>query len=67
MRCNACGRKIVFDNDIMKEDVFEAAKQWGYFSKKDLQIHRFNLCENCYDSIVSGFVIPVTIEEAKEV
>lgn len=67
MRCNACGRTIVFDNGIMKEDVLKAVKEWGYFSNKDLEIHRFNLCEQCYDRIVSGFAIPVSVENVKEV
>ena len=66
MKCNACGRTIVFENGIMKEDVFEAVKEWGYFSGKDLEIHRFNLCEQCYDGIVSKFVIPVNVKNVEE-
>ena len=67
MRCNACGKQIYFDKGIMKEDVFEAAKEWGYFSEKDTEIHRFNLCEICYDNIVSGFIIPVDKSIKKEI
>lgn len=67
MKCNSCGKTIIFENDIMKEDVFEAAKVWGYFSKKDMETHRFNLCEQCYDDIISKFKIPVVIQETREV
>ena len=42
--CNACGRQIRKDNDILKEEVLKVTKDWGYFSKKDLQIHEFVLC-----------------------
>jgi ribosomal-protein-alanine N-acetyltransferase len=44
----------------------QLTKDWGYFSKKDLQTHRFNLCEDCYDSMVDKFVIPMTIIDKKE-
>lgn len=67
MRCNSCGKTIFFENDIMKEDVFEAVKVWGYFSKKDMETHRFNLCEQCYDDIISKFEIPVVVQETREV
>ena len=36
----------------------------GYFSKKDGIRHRFDLCEDCYDKLVQGFVLPV--EETAE-
>ena len=67
MRCNSCGKIICFENGIMKEDVFEAVKAWGYFSKKDMETHRFNMCEQCYDEMTSQFVIPVLIKETREV
>ena len=35
-------------------------------SNKDLQMHRFNLCEKCYDELVKEFVIPVMILDKKE-
>lgn len=65
--CNGCGRKLRVENGILIEDVFEAGKEWGYFSKKDLEVHRFNLCEDCYDKITGGFVIPVERIDKKEV
>ncbi len=59
IRCNACGRKLQMDKGILKEDAFEATKDWGYFSKKDLERHKFVICEECYDRITGEFAIPV--------
>lgn len=32
--CNQCGRVIVKQNGILREDVCCIQKKWGYFSKK---------------------------------
>lgn len=64
--CNACAKKIQIENSILREDVFEGKKAWGYFSHKDGIYHSFILCEDCYDKIVSGFAIPVKEEEMTE-
>ena len=34
--CNVCGKKLFVEKGILKEDAFEAKKQWGYFSKKKM-------------------------------
>lgn len=65
--CNVCGKKIVMEQGIMKEDVFEAAKEWGYFSKYDLEVHKFNICEECYDKLIATFKIPIEVVRKKEV
>ena len=39
---------------------------WDYFSEKDGQVHHFDLCEECYDELVSGFKIAVEVEEQAE-
>lgn len=54
--CNRCGKELA------QEDVLSVEKRWGYFSDKDNEIHRFDLCEQCYDEIVSTFRIPIEIE-----
>lgn len=33
--CNKCGKKLVEENEILKEDYIRIKKEWGYFSKKD--------------------------------
>lgn len=65
--CNVCGKEIKLNNGILKEDVFEASKEWGFFSNRDLEVHRFNICEKCYENMIANFKIPVTIEDKREV
>ena len=54
--CNKCGR------EIENEDVLSIEKRWGYFSNKDNEVHKFDLCEKCYDEFISTFQIPVEVE-----
>ena len=65
--CNSCGKKLKVENGILKEDAFEAKKEWGYFSDWDTQMHQFNLCEPCYKKIISEFKIPVEVRKKLEV
>ncbi len=65
--CNVCAKEIQVNHGIVKEDVFEAVKEWGYFSKYDLEVHKFNICEECYDALIASFKIPIQIENKKEV
>lgn len=67
MYCNACGKELKMDHGILLEDAFEARKQWGYFSKKDTQMHSFVLCEKCYDQMIERFVYPPEITEVTEI
>lgn len=61
--CNKCGRELKQINGILHEDGLFVRKDWGFFSEKDLQIHKFNLCEACYDAMIGQFTIPVTVED----
>ncbi len=65
--CNSCGKKLKIENGLLKEDAFEAKKEWGYFSNWDTQVHQFNLCEECYKKITDGFLIPIEVKEKREV
>lgn len=56
--CNCCG-KVINHKGGIGEDYLEVKKAWGYFSSKDLTGHAFNLCEACYDKLISQFKIPV--------
>lgn len=66
LKCNGCGRVLQVENEILREDVFEGKKQWGYFSKRDGEVDSFLLCESCYDEIVKKFAIPPVVTEATE-
>lgn len=61
--CNGCGKEI--HTDI--QDFLKIQKEWGYFSSKDLELHEFCLCEECYDRILSDLKIPASIIEKTEV
>lgn len=60
--CNGCGKEIKIKDGVIREGLLSVEKRWGYFSDKDNEVHRFDLCEKCYDRMVSQFVIPVEKE-----
>ena len=64
--CNQCGRILKIQNGILQEGVFRGMVDWGFFSEKDGEMNSFDLCEKCYDRLISGFSIPVETEEQTE-
>ncbi|MFW5630292.1 hypothetical protein [Acetivibrio ethanolgignens] len=66
MKCNQCGKELKIENGILKEDCLQVKKEWGYFSRKDLQIDEICLCESCYDKWIAGFVLPVKKKKQTE-
>ena len=60
--CNKCGKEIAVENGMAKEETHSVQKRWGYFSEKDNEVHVFDLCEACYDELISNFRIPIEIE-----
>lgn len=65
--CNFCGRELRSEQGILREDALFVKKDWGYFSKKDLELHEFVLCEDCYERLISKFKIPVKIWDKQEI
>ncbi len=65
--CNVCGRELEHHGEILLEDFIQVTKQWGYFSEHDLEMHQFNICEHCYNTLEKNFKIPVTVGKVKEV
>ena len=65
--CNKCGKEFVMNKDIVHEGIFNVEYMWGYFSKKDGEIHSFDLCEECYDRMIDQFEIQVDIRESNEI
>ena len=61
--CNMCGKEINRQDGIPTGDGLHVEKHWGYFSKKDGEIHTFDLCETCYDQLTDQFVIPTEIQD----
>lgn len=64
--CNQCGREIKIENGCLKKEILSVETTWGYFSDKDGENHRFDLCEECYDLLVGGFRIPAEISQRTE-
>jgi len=44
----------------------DVSKAWGYFSKWDGCIHRFQLCENCYGKMIQTWCYLPDEEEQTE-
>ena len=65
--CNCCGKKLAVKGGIIREGVLTINHAWDFFSEKDGEIHHFDICEDCYDEFISGFRIPVDVEEQTEI
>lgn len=57
--CNKCGKEIVITRGVPQEDFLEVEKRWGYHSHKDNEVDSFELCEDCYDALLSSFQIKI--------
>ncbi len=64
--CNGCGKKMAVKDGIVREGVLRLEHTWDYFSEKDGEVHRLDLCEECCDRILQNLRIPVEVEEATE-
>lgn len=60
--CNKCGKEIAVQGQVVQGDVLSVEKRWGYFSERDNEVHRFDLCESCYNELIATFQIPIEIE-----
>lgn len=60
--CNMCKKEIEVKNGMPEEEILSVEKQWEYYSNKDGEKHSFDICEECYDKLVTSFAIPVKIE-----
>ena len=61
--CNKCGKLIAIGEALDKVDYLSITKEWGYFSKKDNEVHSFDLCEECYDELLRSFEINTLIKK----
>ncbi len=64
--CNCCNKELKVRNGIITEGAFSVEYKFGYFSHKDEEIHKFDLCEKCYDIWVQTFEVPVEIADNTE-
>lgn len=61
--CNCCGEPIN-KYQIFTNDYISFQKQWGYNSDYDNKKHKFDICQNCYQKIISNFKIPIEINDS---
>lgn len=64
--CNGCGKKLIVESGILREGACQVKLAWDFFSEKDGEIHRWDLCEECYDRLVEQFLIAPDVEEQVE-
>ena len=64
--CNACGKKLLVENGILKEECLHVEHDFGFFGEKDGESDSFDLCEACYEKLTAGFSVPVERRERKE-
>ena len=66
IRCNMCGRKIIFGEKQDNEDYLLIRKEWGYFSRKDGKRYTIRMCEECFDRFVDDCVVSPEIDDVTE-
>ena len=66
IRCNMCGRKIIFGEKHDKEDYLLIQKEWGYFSRKDGNRYTFRMCEECFVRFVEDCYVSPEIDDVTE-
>ena len=64
--CNLCGKEMIVDQVVSKQDYLFIQKDWGYFSKKDGEDHTIRICESCYDQWIQTFKVPVKRKKQTE-
>ena len=64
--CNACGKILLVENCILKEECIHVDHDFGFFGEKDGESDSFDLCEACYEKIIAGFQLPPSRRERKE-
>lgn len=64
--CNACGKKMLVENGILKEECIHVDHDFGFFGSKDGESDSFDLCEACYEKLIAEFAVPVERRERKE-
>ena len=64
--CNACGKKLLVENGILKEECIHVEHDFGFFGSRDGESDSFDLCEACYEKLIADFAVPVDKKERVE-
>ena len=61
-----CGKKLVVKSGVLREGAISIHHAWDFFSEKDGEIHRWDMCEECYDNLLGQFRVEPDVEEQVE-
>lgn len=62
--CNYCGKPIAMHKSHgVFDDFISIEKAWGYYSEFDNEIHKFDLCQECYKKLINKFKIPIHCDD----
>lgn len=64
--CNGCSCECESENSVFKKEFLSVQKSWGYFSERDGETDCWDLCEECYNRLVSSFKIKIDVSENTE-
>lgn len=64
--CNACGKILLVENGILKEECIHVEHDFGFFGTRDGESDSFDLCEACYEKLIAQFAVPVDKKERVE-
>lgn len=53
--CNVCGKEIRADDRGYYPDFVHIDKTWNYFSNKDGEVQKIDICEECWDRFTASF------------
>lgn len=58
--CNMCGEEIGKNEFGYTHEHVTLEKQWGYGSPRDGETHHIDICQQCYEKLLSQMKIPPT-------
>ena len=61
--CNRCGKETKSCEWDSEREMIHVRAYLGYFSGKDGESCSFDLCEECFDEITKGFLIPTECKD----
>ena len=51
--CDCCGESCTITEPVVEHEYAELIATWGYFSDQDGQQFNIDLCENCFNDVLS--------------
>jgi hypothetical protein len=51
--CDCCGESCTVTEPVVEHEYAELIATWGYFSDQDGSQYNIDLCENCFNDVLS--------------